>query len=47
MGIITNKKVLNRIEDALQEIRPFLESDGGDINFVELTDNWIVKVKWG
>ena len=45
MGIITDKTILSKIEVALQEIRPFLEADGGDINFIELTDNWVVKVK--
>ena len=45
MGIITDKKILSKIEVALAEIRPFLEADGGDINFVELTDDWVVKVK--
>ncbi|MBT4881311.1 MAG: NifU family protein [Flavobacteriales bacterium] len=37
--------MLDKIEAALQEIRPFLEADGGDINFIELTDEWVVKVK--
>ena len=46
MGIITNKKIIAKIENALIEIRPFLESDGGDIHFVELTDDWVVKVKF-
>jgi|TARA_B110000116_G_C16466732_1_gene416282 Fe-S cluster biogenesis protein NfuA len=45
MGIITNKKIIAKIENALTEIRPFLEGDGGDIHFVELTDDWVVKVK--
>ena len=45
MSIITDEKILNKIERALDEIRPFLEADGGDINFIELTDNWVVKVK--
>ena len=45
MGIITDQTILNKIEVALAEIRPFLEADGGDINFVELTDDWVVKVK--
>ena len=45
MGIITDKTILRKIEVALEEIRPFLEADGGDINFIELTDNWVVKVK--
>ena len=45
MGIIRDKIILDKIEVALQEIRPFLEADGGDINFIELTDKWVVKVK--
>ena len=45
MGIITDNKIINKIEKALNEIRPFLENDGGDIRFVELSDDWVVKVK--
>lgn len=45
MGIINDKKIIDKIESALSEIRPFLEADGGDIHFVELTDDWVVKVK--
>ena len=45
MGIISDKKIISKIEESLAEIRPFLEADGGDIIFVELTENWIVKVK--
>ena len=45
MGIITDNKILDKIEVALQEIRPFLQDDGGDINFIELTDQWLVKVE--
>ena len=43
--MITDKKIIDKIENALAEIRPFLESDGGDINFIELSDDWTVKVK--
>nr|NQU94093.1 NifU family protein [Bacteroidota bacterium] len=35
------RKVLNVIE----QIRPYLQQDGGDIEFVELTDENIVNVK--
>ena len=45
MGVITDKKIIDKIQGALAEIRPFLESDGGDIHFVELSDDWVVKVK--
>ena len=45
MGIITDKYIIEKIEVALSTIRPFLESDGGDISLVEVTDKMIVKVK--
>jgi len=41
-----NKHELNqKVIDALNQIRPYLQADGGDISFVELTDDNIVKVK--
>ena len=43
---MTNKKIITEIKNALAEIRPFLEDDGGDIEFIELTEDWIVKVKF-
>ena len=45
MGIITEKIIIDKIEEALTTIRPYLESDGGDIKLVEVTDDMIVKVK--
>ncbi len=39
------KTVLNNIENALEEIRPFLKNDGGDISLISV-DNDIVKVKF-
>lgn len=34
-----------KIMEALDQIRPFLQRDGGDIEFVELTEDNIVKVR--
>ena len=45
MGIITDKYIIEKIEEALSTIRPYLESDGGDISLVEVTDDMVVKVK--
>jgi len=42
MGIITDKNIIEKIEEALTTIRPYLESDGGDINLVEVTDDMVV-----
>ena len=33
------------IKDAIGQIRPYLQRDGGDIEFVELTDDMTVKVR--
>ena len=34
-----------KIKDALAQIRPYLQRDGGDIEFVELTEDNVVKVR--
>ena len=34
-----------KIREALDKIRPFLQRDGGDIDFVELTEDMSVKVR--
>ena len=43
--MITSKRIINKIEGALDEIRPYLQTDGGDISLVEVTDDYTVKVK--
>ena len=40
-----NKLIKNNIETALEEIRPFLKNDGGDISLVAIEDE-TVKVKF-
>ena len=41
---MTAESLKNEVEKALAEIRPFLETDGGDISLVSIEDD-IVKVK--
>lgn len=38
------EELQKNVENALDEIRPFLESDGGDISLISIKDN-IVTVK--
>ena len=40
-----NKDIKERVEFALEEIRPFLVSDGGDISLVSIDNNKVVNVK--
>ncbi|WP_289048410.1 NifU family protein [Carboxylicivirga marina] len=37
--------MIQQVETALEEIRPYLKGDGGDISLVEVTDDYIVKVR--
>ena len=34
-----------KIESALNEIRPFLQADGGDLELVDVSSDGVVKVK--
>lgn len=43
--MMSQKELLNNIEKALNEIRPYLLTDGGDISFVSL-ENDVVNVKF-
>ncbi len=43
--MITDKIIIQKVEDAIAQLRPFLEADGGDMTLVEITDDYIVKVK--
>ncbi|MGB1019920.1 MAG: NifU family protein [Flavobacteriaceae bacterium] len=42
---MTNKEIEEKVLVALSEIRPFLNSDGGDISLVSIEDNRIVNVQ--
>ena len=36
---------LKKIEDALEQIRPYLQADGGNVSFVEVTSDNVVKIQ--
>tara|TARA_R110000868_G_scaffold125037_2_gene330353 strand:+ start:16621 stop:16860 length:240 start_codon:yes stop_codon:yes gene_type:complete len=42
---MTSEELKINVEKALEEIRPFLQSDGGDISLVSIDNNSSVKVK--
>ena len=42
---MTTEQLTEKVEAALDEIRPFLQSDGGDISLVSIDDDKFVKVK--
>lgn len=42
---MTSEEVRLNVERALDEIRPFLRSDGGDISLISIEDDRLVKVQ--
>ncbi len=42
---MTTQELTVKVEEALDEIRPFLQSDGGDISLVSIDEGKIVNVQ--
>ena len=42
---MTSEELKRNVEKALDEIRPFLQSDGGNISLVDIVDDRYVKVQ--
>ena len=42
---MANKEITDKIKEVLEQIRPYLQADGGDLDLVEITDDYIVKVR--
>jgi Fe-S cluster biogenesis protein NfuA len=40
-----SKFIKERVVKALERVRPYLQSDGGDIELIEVTDDMSVKVR--
>jgi Fe-S cluster biogenesis protein NfuA len=38
-------ELIKKIEDALEQIRPYLQADGGNVSLVEVTDDMVVKLE--
>ena len=42
---MTDQELIQKVEEALDEIRPFLQSDGGDITLLDIDQGKTVKVQ--
>ena len=40
-----SRELTQRIESTLDELRPYLEADGGDIRLVEVTEDLVVRLE--
>ena len=42
---MTSEEIKTNVERALEEIRPFLKNDGGNISLISIEDDRLVKVQ--
>lgn len=39
------EEVVRKVQNALQQVRPYLQQDGGDVEYVDMTNEGVVMVK--
>lgn len=44
--MISDPNLIKRIEEALAQLRPYLEADQGDVSLIEVTDDMVVRLKF-
>jgi Fe-S cluster biogenesis protein NfuA len=42
----SNPEILSRVEEALQQLRPYLQADNGNVSLIDVTDGMIVRLKF-
>ncbi|HSV76164.1 MAG TPA: NifU family protein [Bacteroidales bacterium] len=45
MTTTSKSELIKKVESVIDQIRPYLQADGGNIRFVELTDDNVVNVE--
>jgi Fe-S cluster biogenesis protein NfuA len=45
MSNIQDAELIQKVENVIDQIRPYLQADGGNIRFVELTEDYVVNVE--
>ncbi len=46
MQTTERQELLERVDLALESVRPHLAIDGGNVEVVDVTDDMVVKIKW-
>ncbi len=42
----TNASIYIRVEEALKQVRPYLEADSGNVSLLEVTDEMVVRLRF-
>ena len=46
MSIAEKREFIAKVDEALDDVRPHLAVDGGNVEVVDVTDDHVVKIKW-
>ena len=46
MKLVENPELYRRVEEALSQLRPYLEADSGNVSILEITDEMIVRLRF-
>lgn len=46
MSLATKEDLIKRVDEALDDVRPHLAVDGGNVEVIDVTDENVVKIKW-
>jgi Fe-S cluster biogenesis protein NfuA len=41
----SKEEIYQKVQNVIDQVRPYLQMDGGDISLVELTDDFVVNVE--
>ena len=44
-SLVVDDTLLNKVEEALNNIRPYLETDGGNVKVLEISEEGVVKLE--
>ncbi|HNW72431.1 MAG: NifU family protein [Bacteroidales bacterium] len=40
-----NEELILKVKNVIDQIRPYLQADGGDVEFVDMTDDHVVNIR--
>jgi len=43
--MMVNADLIKRVEEALENIRPYLQTDGGDVEVIDITPEMVVRLR--
>ena len=46
MRLVENPELYRKVEEALSQLRPYLEADSGNVSIVGITDEMIVRLQF-